>query len=166
MKNKFITFLFTFTLVNFSAIAVADSALVGAAYKCEKNNFALYGTVESTGGDIPAPPKTQQLKVGTNNLSCTINDSTIEVRVSLLSPGRNGICGDPGRVYVDTIKVNGREVFDPEPVLFYCFSEPSITSINIFPKDNSLIIDVCRGNWEWGDDYKNLKCEKQYVTEP
>jgi hypothetical protein len=155
---SFIRFQFLVLLTIFSSFAYADSALVGASYECNKSHFKISGWVESDESNAGLEPNMKNLKTGNNTLICTLNQSKIEANVYLSGPGKNGMCGDPGTVTITNLSVNGATLIKYAPVLMYCGNEPSIISVEIGKSNNKLWSKVCRGNWNWGNEFDNKTC--------
>ena len=149
-----------------STQVLADSGVVSAYYKCNKNHFSLYASVSSDSGNINPPANMKMLKIGNNKLTCKVKSSAIESNVYLSGPGHNGLCGDPGTIYINGLKIDGATIIESEPMLLYCESKPTITNLDIKKSENSLVIRICKGNWNWGDTYDNFKCEEQSIANP
>ncbi len=147
MRFTICVLLFLFAVIALSTEAWADSALVGASYKCDKNKFSLYASVESTEGNIPSPPNMQAMVVGENKLRCHIDKSVIETNVYLSGPGQNGLCGDPGTIYINGLKIDGAQIIETEPMLLYCEPKPTITNLDIKKSKKSLAFLICKGQW-------------------
>ena len=155
----------TVVLSLFSVSAWADSAEVHASYKCDKSEFSLYASVDSSGGTILAPPKMRSLKIGRNQLICQIGQSTVKATVDLSGPGHNGICGDPGTIQISMLEIDGEKQIEPgEMMLFYCDSDPSMTNLDIKKVKKSLVLHLCKGNWNWGNSFENLKCVDKIIA--
>jgi hypothetical protein len=146
--------------------AWADWAVVGAAYECTNSKFALYATVEEgSGGIISRPKGTKPLNVGDNQLSCNLAGTPIVARVGLSGPGHNGICGDPGTISIYELQVSGTDVFSfIEQMLFYCSGEPTIVSVEIARTSHGVSAKICKGIWNWGSSFENVRCERKRYT--
>lgn len=157
--------LLTVAISLIASSAWADWAIVGAAYKCTKNTFALHATVESSGGSIAAPPQTRPLKVGNNKISCNVAGTTVDALINLTGPGHNGICGDPGTVGIWKMKVSGVDLVEFGDQMIYCNQyEPSIASIEITRASGGVSASICRGIWKWGSAFEDIKCEIKRLT--
>jgi hypothetical protein len=104
------------------------------------------------------------LKVENNKISCRLNHSTIQSVVFLSGTGQNGECSSGGRIQIMKLRVNNQDIIQfGESMLLYYSSTPTILSINIESHKGELASTICKGKWNWGNSYEDIKCDKKII---
>ncbi len=161
-KRAAFTLLGVIAFFSLSTNARSDWAAVGAAYECTKAKFAIYPVVVENGYEvIPRPYGTESMEVGFNNLSCVVSGKVIVAKVVLTSPGHNGICGDPGTISIDKLQVGETKVFTTSEQMLHCSGQRSIVSVEFVNTSRGVRGKICRGSWNLGGDFENVRCEKR-----
>ncbi len=151
--------------------AQADWIVVGAEYKCDKNNksLSLRGVVDTSmdGGVFPPLDGYQRLGAGDTSIRCAFGSTFVRAKVSVIPPQERGCMGS-GAILLNTFFVNGRSVFgrSMEFNTSAClkYSEPSLHEILVSERNGKAILRTCRGVISGAGDYRDDECQDVSLT--
>lgn len=151
-----------------STSASADWILLGAAYRCVAGqSFTIDAVMETSspndpGTVLPKPGFTKAKVDQTARVRCRVGKAIVDASIRVTGPRAQGAGAGSGDVSIDVLTANGQKVLvEPETFNLAHASGPAITSITIYRENLSTLVEICRGQWDWGVGYGDVRCEKR-----
>ena len=145
--------------------AHADWADPSAAYLCDINGhtFSIRSVMETSSPEDPGTVKAPQgflPLVSDTVFKCVFGRTSVLARIRVRPPQPTGICGGITQTYLESFRVNGKELFGM-PVSFNhrCLNDEDLYSIEIKEVNGVTRTEVCYAAWDWGVGYHNVRCE-------
>lgn len=153
---------FVVTLLVVSALAHADWADSGAAYRCDHpgQSFSIVSVMDTSSPEdtVSAPGK---FSVVTDDISveCALRHAKVVTRFGVLPPKPTGTCGGVTAISLQSLQVNGKEVFELETLFnHYCLEDEALHSVKISESKGAARIRLCYAKWNWRAGYHDVRC--------
>jgi hypothetical protein len=147
-----------------SVQAHADWTDPGAAYRCDNRAqlFSIVSVMETSSpedaGTVSAPEGFSMVSGG-SSVKCSLRHAKVVAGFSVRPPQPTGMCGGITLVSLQTLSVNGREIFEAPTLLnHYCLEDEALNSIRITESNGVVRINICYAKWDWGVGYHDARC--------
>ena len=145
--------------------ARADWVEPSAAYLCDRSKgvLSIASVMETSSPEDPAtvkaPPGFLPL-ASQRNFVCKLGRTAVRARIRVRPPQPTGTCGGMRQTYLESFRVNGKEVFpEPTSINLRCLNDEDLYSIEVKDLNGATSVEVCYAAWDWGVGYYNVRCK-------
>jgi len=145
-----------------TSLAYADWTNPGAAYLCDSGakHFSMKSVMDTSEpdvGTVAVEPGYSRIYT-TTEFKCDLGKAKIRVKIEVDAPRATGTCAGFTHTYIQSMQVNGIELFRNTSFNNQCFSD-DLYEIEILQNDRSIQVESCYATWDWEVGYERTRCD-------